>query len=125
MAVRTTAAEVLQILDNCSLSSTIVDVFINDASITIDEVFENDTELSSSQLEAIERWLAAHMIASTLHRQTSKEQAGDASVTYTGRWDRQLESTSYGQMVLFLDTTGRMGNVGKQRASIYAVKNFE
>lgn len=125
MAIRTTAAEVLQILDSCTLSTTIIDVFIGSASRVVDDVFENSTELSSAQLEDIELWLTAHMIASTLHRQTSKDTVGDASVTYTGKWNKRLESTSYGQMVLVLDTTGLMGNVGKKAASMRAVKGFE
>lgn len=125
MAVRTTAAEVLQILDSCTLSSTIIDVFIASASRLVDVVYEDDTTMTSSQLEDVELWLTAHMISSTLHRTTSKETIGDTSVSYTGYWSKNLESTPYGQMVLILDTTGLMGNVGKQAASITAVKGFD
>jgi len=125
MAVRTTSAEVLQILDSCTLSSTIIDVFIASASRLVDVVYEDDTTMTSSQLEDVELWLTAHMISSTLHRTTSKETIGDTSVSYTGYWSKNLESTPYGQMVLILDTTGLMGNVGKQAASITAVKGFD
>ena len=53
------------------------------------------------------------------------EKLGDATVMYTGKWDKYLASTPYGQMVLTLDFTNRLGKLGKSSASIYAVKNFE
>ena len=125
MSVRTTSAEVLQILDSCTLSSTIIDVFIASANRLVDVVYEDDTTMTSSQLEDVELWLTAHMISSTLHRTTSKETIGDTSVSYTGYWSKNLQSTPYGQMCLVLDTSGLMGNVGKQAASITAVKGFD
>ena len=125
MAIRTTAAEVLQILDGCTLSSTIVDVFIASASRLVDSVYAADTTMSDAQLEDIEMWLSAHMIASTLHRQTSQEEVDGASVKYTGFWSKDLDSTSYGQMVKVLDVTGKMAKVGKKAARLTAITSFE
>lgn len=125
MAVRVTATEVRDILDGCTLSDAIVETFINAGTLIVDDVFASDTSLSVDLLKEIERWFVAHMIASTIHRTTSEEKIGDASVKYTGQWGKKLESTPYGQMVLTLDTTGLMGNLGKATASIYAVKSFE
>jgi len=125
MAIRTTSAEVLQLLDGCTLSSTIIDVFIATASRLVDSVYSGDNTMSSDQLEDIETWLTAHMIASTLHRQTSAEAVDGASVKYTGYWSKNLESTSYGQMVLVLDVSGKMANAGKKLASMKAITSFD
>ena len=65
------------------------------------------------------------MIASSLDRVASEEKLGDASIKYTGQWGKKLESTPYGQMVLTLDPTGLIGNLGKSAATIYAVKGFD
>ena len=125
MAIRTTAAEVLQILDGCTVSSTVVDTFIGTASRLLDSVFSTDSSMTAAQLRDIETWLTAHLISSTLHRQTSGEQVDGASVKYTGYWSKDLESTSYGQMVKVIDTSGKMANVGKKLASMKAITSFE
>jgi hypothetical protein len=125
MAIRVVASEVRQIMDNCTLSDQVVDSFIVAGTEVITEVFEGDTEINTALLKEIERWFVAHMLASTLHRTTSEEKVGDASMKYTGKWEKNLESTPYGQVVLTLDVSGRMANVGKMRASIYAVKQFD
>jgi len=125
MAVRTTSAKVLQILDGCTLDSTVVDVYIETASRLIDSVYSTDSTMSTAQLADIETWLTAHMIASTLHRQTSQEQVDGASVKYTGFWSKDLDSTSYGQMVKVIDVSGKMANTGKKLASMKAITSFE
>jgi hypothetical protein len=126
MAIRTTSAEVLQIMDNCTVSTTIIDSFITSASALIDKVFEYDiNDMPSTLLEEMERWLTAHMIASSLQRTTDTERLGDAEVKYTGKWGENLGSTPYGQMVMTLDYSGRMKSLGKGRAGIHAVPQFD
>jgi hypothetical protein len=125
MAVRTTAAAVKAILKNSQLETTTVDVFITAASALVDNKLGTDTTLGSTLLTEIEKWLAAHMIASTLERTTSKEKVGDVSVEYTGKWEKNLESTPYGQMVVTLDTTGTMAALGRKSARIIAIESFD
>jgi len=122
---RVTATEVKAIMDNCTVLDAVVTTFIAAGTEVITEVFENDTEITTALLKEIERWFVAHMLASTLSRTTSEEKVGDASLKYTGKWGKNLESTPYGQVVLTLDVSGRMANVGKMKASIYAVKQFD
>ena len=121
MANRVTATEVKEIMDNCTTTDPIVNVFIGAAN----EVVNTIMGTSLTDYKEIERWLTAHMLASTLARTTSDEKIGDASVKYTGQWGKNLDSTPYGQMVKTLDTTGKMGNIGKQAATIYAVTGFD
>ena len=122
---RTTATEVKAIMDNCTVDDTVVDVFIISANAVVTKVFSGDTVIGSTMKEEIERWFTAHMLASTLCRTTTKEKIGEASVEYTGTFRDNLSSTPYGQVVLTLDLTGKMANIGKKRASIYSVTSFE
>lgn len=122
---RVTASEVKAIMDGCATADATVEIMIGAASELLDVVFAGDSVLSTSQLKEIERWLTAHMLSITMHRQTKEEKVGDASASFTGKWGEKLLSTSYGQMVLILDITGKLSKAGKQAASIYAVKSFE
>ncbi len=121
MAARVTATEVKAIMDGCTTVDSVVTVMIGAATELIDEVFLNDTDVSTTLLKEIERWLTAHMIASTVWRTTASEKVGDAEAKYTGQWGKNLESTPYGQMCLTLDFTGKMAKMGKLGASIYAI----
>lgn len=126
MAVRTTAEKVLDIMDSgCTVSTSIINRLIVAASAVVDQVFENDTDIGNTLLEEIECWLTAHMIASSVYRTASEEEVGDARVRYTGQWGKKLESTPYGQMLLVLDTTGKMAKMGKSGASIMAITSFD
>ena len=125
MAARVTAIEVKAILDGCTTDDTVIEVMIGAATELIDEVFLNDTDVSTALLKEIERWLTAHMVASSVFRTTSGEKVGDAEVKYTGQWGKNLESTPYGQMVLTLDFTGKMAKMGKQAAKIKAIESFD
>ena len=121
---RTTATEVKQIMDNCTVSDTIVDVFIVSANGVVTEAM-GDTNAGDTLLEEVERWFTAHMLASTLCRTTSEEKLGEAAVKYTGVFRENLSSTPYGQMVMQIDFTGTMANIGKKKASIYSITSFE
>jgi len=125
MAVRTNTSDVLEIMDNCTLSTTVVNAYIATANAVVTDVLGDDTDLSSTLKTAVEQWFTAHMIASTLWRTTAKEKIGDASVEYTGKWGEDLKSTPYGQMVLSLDTTGKMADLGKRNVKILAITSFE
>ena len=125
MANRTTATEVKQIIDT-DLDDTIVTAFISDANPIVTDAIGSDTTLSSAQKASIEKWLSAHLIASTRDQQAAKEGDDDATITYQGKWGMGLDATSYGQMVKLLDTTGKIAaSIGKKRASLKAVTSFE
>jgi len=125
MAVRTNAEDVLAIMGAPDIDEDVVTSMIETASAVVDMVFYGDTTLGDTLLLNIEKWLSAHMVASSLVRSTSKEKIADAAIEYTGKWGEKLNSTPYGQMVLTLDLTGKMAKAGKAGASMYAVKSFE
>lgn len=91
--------------------------FIDAANIVVNDVLA-DKGLSTEQLKAIETWLAAHFLASSVERQPLMEKVGATQVDYGSRMNiaSDLESTSYGRAVKILDTTGTMANLGKQLA---------
>ena len=121
----TTATEVKAIMDNCALSDSIVDSYITASNALVDKILGDDTDIGSTLLTEVEKWYAAHMIASTTHRNAVEEKLGDASVKYAGEFREGLNSTPYGQMVLQLDITGKMGDVGKRRGRIRAITSFD
>jgi hypothetical protein len=125
MAVRVTASEVKEIIEGCTTSDAMVDIMIEAASEVVTQVFEDDEDIGTTLLKEIERWLTAHMVVSTVFRMGSEEKVGDAQIKYTGQWGKKLESTPYGQMVLLLDTTGKMARSGKIGATISAIKSFD
>jgi len=122
---RVKPSEVKQIIDT-DLSNPNIDAFILSANITVTAILGTDTVITAAQLKEIERWLTAHLIASSKERQAHTEKADDASITYGGKTGKGLNSTTYGQQVMLLDTTGKMAaSVGKKRASITAVPSFD
>lgn len=126
MAVRTTNAKVLEIMEGCDMSTSIIDRLIIVASDIVDNVFESDTTASDTLLAELECWLTAHLIASTpTFRTPSQEKVGDAEATYTGKWGLNLQSTPYGQAVLTMDYTGKMAKLGMRTVRILAIKSFD
>lgn len=122
---RTTAADVKEILDNCNKTDDQIEPFITSANLFITDVFSSNTTIGDSLLTELEKWLAAHMVSTTIWRTASDEKVGDVSVKYTGTWGEMLKSTSYGQMVLMLDTTGEIASTGKERSTTYAIISFD
>ena len=118
--MRTNATDVKLIMDNVTIADTIVDTYILAANTMVNKVLGTST--TDLMLTEIERWLAAHMIAVTRERQAKKEGAGGAYIEYAGDFGAGLSSTSYGQMVVMLDTTGLMAATSGKAASIHAVK---
>ena len=122
MTVRATATEVKQILGDTTLSTTVIDSYIKGANALINQVLGTEV---TDLLTEIERWFAAHMIASTRERMAKTEKAGTAEIEYLGTYEGGLDSTPYGQMVKMLDTTGRMAMLGKRPVSITAITSFD
>ena len=126
MAARVNEAEVKDIIP-----TTLSDItpFITAANLTVTERLAETVTLSDDQLKEIERWFAAHLIAMSSKdlgaRDTDAEGTLDAKVTYAGKTGKGLEATRYGQVVLSLDTTGRMASIGKKGLLFKAVTSFD
>lgn len=125
MAKRVNADEVKAIIDT-TLTSTVINSYITSANVYVDEVLTGKG-LSDAILKEIERWLSAHMIASTKERQSKEEGAGGAFIKYTGYWSTGLLGTSYGQMAVSLDSSGTLDALtkGKGTVSTQAIPQFD
>ena len=77
--------------------------------------------LDEALLTDIETWMTAHLIAVGKERQIASEKVHDVWITYQGKFGDFLRSTTYGQMVLSLDTTGTMDQATRKKAWIKAV----
>ena len=108
--------------ESLTLTDSEIQAYITDANVLVNELLPN-SGLSSGLLKSIEKWLTAHMIASTRMRMAAREGAGGASITYTGVYGEGLKSTPYGQHVVALDTTGAFASLMLKRASITAVES--
>ena len=80
---RTTIDLLKDILDDTELSDPILTSYITGANTFVTGVLSGEG-LSTALLAEIERWIAAHMIASTRERMAEKEGAGGAEIKYTG-----------------------------------------
>lgn len=121
MAVRTQISEVKAIIET-ELADGDITAYIGTANTLVNSVLGTGmTDL----LTEIEKWLAAHLIASTRERMGQVEKAGTASIEYVGTTGEGLKSTPYGQMVLTLDTTGAMSSLYGKSAKMTAIKSFD
>ena len=121
MATRVTEIQVKAIMDT-AVEVDDITPFLTGANLLVTEKLTS-SGLEDELLAEIERWLAAQMVSlSPKSRQVSREKIGDVDVSYSGQFGKGLESTSYGQMVLALDTTGIMKDVGKRQARINVIE---
>ena len=120
---RTTEVEVKAIMDT-DLADASVLVFINIATSMITSIV-GGKGLSDAELTEMERWLSAHLIASTIERMGETEKIGEASIKYIGQFAKGFESTPYGQMLLALDTTGSFADLSMRKMSIKVITSFE
>jgi hypothetical protein len=123
VTARVTPEEVIAIMENQDLDEDVVASFILGANALVNSVF-GATDITDLTKE-IERWLTAHLIATTVERMAEREGAGGASITYTGKYGQNLSSSPYGQMVLTLDTSNQMAGLGNRNASVFAVPSFD
>ena len=120
---RIIADDVKAVLET-SLGNEEILIYINTANNLV-TTHLGDSGLGATSLKDIERYLAAHLIATTRERMSKAAKLGDASVTYLGEFGKGLDSTPYGQMVKTLDTTGTLGNLGKKSIRMRAIKSFD
>lgn len=120
---RTTSTEVELIIDT-NVSAAVMNALIDTANLMVTNIL-GDTDLGDTTLEKIECWLTAHLIAIGWERQATDEKLGDASIKYSGVFGEGLKSTTYGQMVLMLDTSGLMSKSIKKGASLRAITSFD
>jgi len=109
MAIRTTFTEVAKIIEVDATISTDLVPFIEAASHLVTKVCTN-TGYDATDLEIIERWLAAHFYAIRDPRYLV-ERAGSVLAEYQNRVDLGLDVTTYGQQAMRLAYYGELGRL--------------
>ncbi len=122
MADRTTFTEVKIIMDT-ALEDAEITSLIGYANRMVTNVL-GASGLDVDLLKDIETYLAAHLINIGKERQASEEKVKDFSIKYTGKYGEFLKMTTFGQQVLFMDTTGNFANSGKQEISIKSIPQY-
>lgn len=106
MAVRTSEAAVQGILIEYE-STTSMTPFIEAASAMVTQHCTDD-DFSSTDLELIERWLAAHFYCLSDPRTTQDRAPNGIGASYESKVDLGLNVTRYGQMAMQLDWSGAL-----------------
>lgn len=121
--MRTNAEAVKGILNNSQLQDSEVDTYIVTANLLIENIIK--VSISENLLTEIEKWLAAHLISISRERFSVEEKVGDAQIKYAGKYMEGLKATSYGQMVLVLDTSDSFATTQKKQIKFLAIQQVE
>lgn len=105
-----TTVDLVKAVISTTLEDTNIEQYIDSASALIDVWFKG-VSASEDMLSELERWIAAHLIASTKERQAREEGAGGAYIKYSGMYGIGLKSTTYGQTAISLDTTNTLKGI--------------
>ena len=119
---RTTVGNVKEVITTNATDKQ-VDEIIKTANLLVNTHL-SDQGLSANLLADIEKWLTAHLLALTFDRQAEQKKVGDASEKYAAL-GQGLKSTTYGQIVISLDSSGMLSNANKQIATIRVVPQFD
>jgi hypothetical protein len=124
MSYRTTKTAVRYVIQT-ALQDDEIDALIGHANAIVTRTV-GEEGLAESLLKEMETWLTAHLITIGKERQPLEEKIGDVWLKHepTG-FKSFLESTRFGQMVLFLDTTGNFQKSSLKKASIRAIEQQE
>lgn len=94
-----------------------LDIHIEDANDEVNESLPT-SDISSSKLERIERYLAAHSYKFLQDRQLEEFSRESSGGTFTGLFGEGLKGTSYGQMAIETDPTGVLAQRIKPTATV-------
>jgi hypothetical protein len=116
------SAETVIALTGTGLAAAVVSAVIDDAALLAEKCIRN---LPGGRQEAILKWLAAHMLASTSDSGSqvlASTSLGAASDSFArGSLGDGLQSTTYGQQAIALDPSGCLARLGRARATIEVV----
>ena len=108
MSVRTTIKLVKSVTDT-ELTNIQIIALIEQSNRIVTRLLSGEG-MADDLLADIETWYTAHLIAVGWERQLKSEKVDDMWLTYQGKFGAFLESTTFGQMVLSLDSSGLFSN---------------
>ena len=123
MAIRTTIEKVKSIMATALEDSEIQLLIVQANTIVTRQV--GSEGLTMELLIDLETWMTAHLIAIGKERQLESERVGDIWLTYHKNPSGFLQQTTFGQMVLFLDTSGKFQQSMKSKITFKAIKQIQ
>ena len=113
---RTSAIEIKKIIET-DISDMDIQSYIDSATAFIDGTIAD--KLHDTLLTQIEKWLTAHLMASTREQMVKTGKGGTASATFYGYGEgKGLEHTPYGQQAVSLDFTGTLKRISEGKAKL-------
>lgn len=116
----------LELVFDTDLSDAQLQAFLDDADVVVTNNLVgtfNGITLGTSELKAIEKYIAAHL-ASMRDPRELRHKTGDAEAWYypsvTTAFGKQLNLTPYGQQALLFDRTGVLARLGLPRGTFRA-----
>ncbi len=122
MAARTTIDTVKMIIPTALTDDEIRDIILMANVIVTRQV--GGEGLTSALLKDLETWFTAHLISIGKERQPMSEKVGDIWLTFQKNEVGFLQSTTYGQMVLFMDTSGQFQASANKKIKFRAIKQI-
>jgi hypothetical protein len=121
MSYRNTESEIKAIIE---VSSTVTSLapFMDMAKLVVDEELVG-TGMSDARLKIIEGLLSAHFLAATIDPRSGGGGAGGVSESLLISTGVRLDSTSYGQQAIVLDTSGVLKSMTEGRTSNVVFKH--
>lgn len=117
---RTTVNAVQKILLKDWNGADLLDPFIEAATAVVDRVdvcaAARSRTLTSTELELVERWLAAHFYAMSNQQLSSKSTKG-AGGSFRASGGLNLDGTTYGQTARTLDYSGCLDAIAKRKVA--------
>jgi hypothetical protein len=114
---RTSPTEVKKIIET-DMGDTDIQSYIDSATAFLDAT-PIASSLGSTLLEQIEKWITAHLMASTREQMVKTGKGGPSSATFYGYGEgKGLEHTPYGQQAVSLDPTGVLKRISEGKSKL-------
>lgn len=123
MTLRTNAANVKAIMDT-ELTESQITPFLTPANLLVTDKLTGEG-LSDTHLIEIEKYLTAHFVTMGMGGDIEEEWTPEYKVRYAKKGIEKgngLHATSYGKLVLTLDTTGKLSALGKKNIVFEAME---
>ena len=113
---RTSTTEVKKIIET-DMDTTDIQSYIDSATAFVDATVAG--KLGDALLTQIEKWITAHLMASTREQMVKQGKGGPASATFYGYAEgKGLEHTPYGQQAVSLDYTGTLKRISEGKSKL-------
>jgi hypothetical protein len=109
----------IRLLKDTALKDDELTQFATQAHVLVSETIPSGA-LSEARLTIIEQYLAAHL-TSLRDKERTSEHVGPATTSFGGQMAMHLDYTSYGEQVMWLDSTGSFATLNRDASAVGGV----